>query len=123
MLELSRRRRDRRHACTSTPCFSFRAGERAGRLFDPATAGGGILDVGGYPVSYARAIAGAASGVPVLEPTAVTARGTLGPTGIDEWAVADLTFPGGLTAIARTGVRLDEPDHGDDLRVARHACT
>jgi len=89
-------------------CFSFRAGERAGRLFDPATAGGGILDVGGYPVSYARAIAGAAQGVPVLEPTSITAAGTLGPTGIDEWAVADLVFPGGVTANVRTGVRHEE---------------
>ncbi len=89
--------------------FAFRSGERTGRLFDPATAGGGILDVGGYPVSYARAILGAASGRPVLEPTGITARGSLGPTGIDEWAVADLTFPGGATASVRTGVRMADP--------------
>ena len=55
----------------------------------------------------------------VLEPTAVTARGTLGPTGVDEWAVADLAFPGGVTASVRTGVRLAGRQHGDDLRLAR----
>ena len=87
--------------------FSFFAGARAGRLFDPSLAGGAILDVGGYPISFARAIAGAASGVDFVEPTAVSAAGTVGETGVDEWSVARLTFPGGLTASARAGLRLD----------------
>lgn len=79
------------------------------RLFDPDLGGGGILDVGGYPVSYARAIAAAAAGTAVQEPVSITARGTLGPTGVDEWAVADLVFHDGITASVRTGVRHDEP--------------
>ena len=58
--------------------FSFFASARAGRLFDPSLAGGAILDVGGYPISFARAIAGAASGVDFVEPTAVSAAGTWG---------------------------------------------
>lgn len=86
--------------------FAFRSGGTSGRLFDPATAGGGILDVGGYPVSYARAIAGAAEGKSFAEPTELSAEGTIGETGVDEWAVARLTFPSGVTASVRTGVRL-----------------
>jgi predicted dehydrogenase len=86
--------------------YAFRAGAPTGRLFDPATAGGGILDVGGYPVAFARAVAGAAAGQRFAEPEQLRATGLLGPTGVDEWSVAQLTFPGGVTASVRTGIRL-----------------
>lgn len=89
--------------------FAFDTGRREGRLFDPATAGGGILDVGTYPLSLARLVAGAAAGTLAAEPTVVRGAGTLGPTGVDEWATAQLTFPSGATATLRTGVRQDDP--------------
>ena len=85
--------------------FAFATGATVGRLFDPELAGGGILDVGGYPVSYARAIAGAASGSPFSDPVEVRAAGTV-ENGVDTWAVADLVFADASTASARTGVRL-----------------
>jgi predicted dehydrogenase/aryl-alcohol dehydrogenase-like predicted oxidoreductase len=91
--------------------FAFQAQFRAeSRIFADELAGGGILDVGGYPVSYARLIAGAAIGKPFANPAAVTAAGKVGETGADEWAVATLFFDSGLTAQVQTGVRLkDEP--------------
>ncbi|WP_022903995.1 aldo/keto reductase [Curtobacterium sp. B8] len=88
--------------------FAFRAGSRTGRLFDVATAGGGILDVGGYPVTMTAAVVQAATGVAVAEPTELTATGTLGPTGVDEWTTAHLTYPSGITAVVRTGVRVQD---------------
>ena len=68
------------------------------RLFAQATAGGGILDVGGYPVSMARLIAGAVDGLPYLEPETVHGIAHLGETGVDEWASALLKFPNSIVA-------------------------
>ena len=89
--------------------FSFNASFRPeGRLFADELAGGGILDVGGYPVSMARLIAGAATGQPFADPAAVTAAGHVGESGADEWSVATLFFEGGVTAQVTTGVRLQD---------------
>ncbi|MGC0272868.1 aldo/keto reductase [Pseudactinotalea sp. Z1739] len=85
--------------------FSFRAGG-TGRLFDPAVAGGGILDVGGYPFSFAQAVA-RASGVGGA-PERLDAGGQVSG-GVDEWALATLGFTGGLTATIRTGIRMHTP--------------
>lgn len=81
--------------------FGFEAPEKTGRLFDPALAGGAILDVGGYPVSLAVAVAGWAG----LEPTAtfLTSDGAIGETGVDDWASADIDL-GGLVASVRTSI-------------------
>lgn len=68
------------------------------RLFANETAGGGILDVGGYPVSMARLIAGAVDGKPFLDPEKVSGVGHLGQTGVDEWASAVLKFPNNVIA-------------------------
>ena len=77
--------------------FAFDTGGRSGRLFDTATAGGGILDVGCYPLSFARFVAGAAQGRAFVDPTALQGSGTLGETGVDEWATAEVALPGDIT--------------------------
>jgi predicted dehydrogenase len=78
-----------------------------GRLFDPAQAGGGILDVGGYPVSFVRLMAGLAIGKPAAEPSKLSAVGQIGPTGVDEFAQATLSFDSGMTAEIACGIRYD----------------
>jgi len=88
--------------------FGFRAtGPRSGRLFDPALGGGSILDVGGYPASFARLVAGLPEHVPFAEPVAVDGSATFGPTGVDELACAALTFGSGFTAEIRSAIRAD----------------
>lgn len=68
------------------------------RLFANDLAGGGILDVGGYPVSMSRFIAGAAAGKPFLDPVKVSGTAHLGQAGTDEWSAATLLFENGIVA-------------------------
>jgi len=85
--------------------FGYRANfDPKGRLFDKTLGGGGILDVGCYPVSMARLVAGAAAGRDFADPVEVVGAGELTETGVDAHAAAVLRFEGGLVAEVATAV-------------------
>ena len=89
--------------------FSFRSGgDPKSRLLDPALGGGGILDVGCYPVSMSRLVAGAAVGLPFADPVDFKAVGHLGSTGVDDYTAAVARFPGEVVAQLATGVRVSQ---------------
>jgi predicted dehydrogenase len=77
------------------------------RLFNKALGGGGILDIGLYPVSFSRLVAGAACGKPYAEPMEIKGAGHIGKTGVDEWAVGILKFPGDIFAEVRCATRVE----------------
>jgi len=79
----------------------------SGRVLNNELGGGGILDVGCYPVSLARLVAGVANGEPFSEPLSLQAVGHVGEqTRVDEYALAILTFPGEILASLATAVQL-----------------
>jgi predicted dehydrogenase/aryl-alcohol dehydrogenase-like predicted oxidoreductase len=89
--------------------FSYAAPYNPGhRAYSDALGGGGILDVGCYPVSAARLIAGTAAGEPFAEPTEIRGTGVKGPTGVDLYAIASLKFPGDILAQVSTGVGINQ---------------
>ncbi len=86
--------------------FGFAASfDPSSRLFDRGLAGGGILDVGGYPVSLARLVAGVAIGQRFDDPVQMKAIGRIGTSGVDEKAEALLAFESGITASCAVAVR------------------
>ncbi len=78
------------------------------RLYANDLAGGGILDVGCYPVSMARLIAGAAAGEPFLDPVKTLGVAHLGLEGTDEWASAVLKFPNEVIAEVSCSVSVQQ---------------
>ncbi|HEY3332040.1 MAG TPA: Gfo/Idh/MocA family oxidoreductase [Capsulimonadaceae bacterium] len=78
--------------------FGFRAGVNPeGRLFSPALAGGGLLDVGVYTVSFSSLILG--------EPNQVTGIATIGETGVDEQNGLVLGHASGAISLLSSAVR------------------
>ena len=81
-----------------TATFGFNAPfSESGRLYAAELGGGGIMDVGCYPVSMCRLIVGS-------EPTRVVATGKLAQTGADIYTSALLEFENGVGAHVATGV-------------------
>ena len=91
------------------------------RLFASELAGGGILDVGGYPVSMSRFIAGVAMGKPFADPVKVSGTAKLNAEGTDDWAAAILTFENGIVAQVSCAVMANLDNvlriHGSEGRI------
>ena len=67
------------------------------RLYANDLAGGAILDIGCYPVSLARLVAGVHLGK-TLDPVEVSGAAHIGETGVDHWSAATLIFPNDVIA-------------------------
>jgi predicted dehydrogenase len=77
------------------------------RVLNHELGGGGILDVGCYPVSMARLVAGVATGAAFSDPLELHAVGHIGERSrIDEYTAAILKFPGQIVASVATSVQL-----------------
>jgi xylose dehydrogenase (NAD/NADP) len=81
--------------------FSFFLSAPADPRVDPEMGGGSLWDVGCYPVSFARRVAGA-------EPEAVQAFARFDDRGVDRTFVGELRFPDGL--LAQFDSSFAEPD-------------
>ena len=77
------------------------------RTYDKQLGGGGILDVGCYPASLTRYIAGAAAGRAFLHPTEFSASGVKAPTGVDLYTAATLKFENDIVAEIVTAIGCD----------------
>ena len=74
------------------------------RLFRKDLAGGAILDVGLYPISFSRLIAGTALGKKYVNPLSLSAEARIGDTGVDEIAKAILKFDNNIEAHVATAI-------------------
>ena len=71
--------------------------EPRSRLFDPALAGGALLDIGIYNLTVTRWVLQMTSGA-CPEPLSIHATGVLAPTGVDQRVAATLSFADGLVS-------------------------
>jgi predicted dehydrogenase len=83
-------------AIQSSFCFPAPFEPRS-RLFDPALAGGALLDIGIYNLTVTRWALQAMSGT-CPEPRSIHATGVLAPTGVDQRVAATLSFADGLVS-------------------------
>ena len=78
--------------------FCYRVRKTDGNIrFDPSLAGGALMDVGCYCLSFSRLIAGD-------EPTQIFGSAIRHVSGVDEQTAALLAFPGGVSATFTVGM-------------------
>ena len=70
------------------------ADQNIARLVDPSLAGGALLDLGIYPISFAHLVLG--------EPDAITARAVMTNRGVDAQTSAIFTYKNGAHAVINT---------------------
>ncbi|BEP16326.1 Gfo/Idh/MocA family oxidoreductase [Acidothermaceae bacterium B102] len=84
-----------------------------GRMYNPALAGGALLDLGVYPVSFSSFVLG--------KPSAITVVGTLTDTGVDGHIAGVLQAPSGAQALIDTTLLAKTPTiasiSGSDARI------
>ncbi len=92
-----------------TADFGFRAGVNPdGRLFNPALGGGGLMDVGIYPISLASMVFG-------VQPSRIKALAEIGETAVDEQAAMIFSYDTGALASLWTGIRTSTPQEATIL--------
>jgi len=101
-----------------TADFGFRAEvDPDRRLFNPALGGGGLLDVGVYPVSFMSMVLG--------RPSRITGMAEIGATGVDEQAAVVFGYDGGQLGALTTGIRTSTPQEatviGTEGRIRIHS--
>lgn len=91
---------DAKHGFNAGPNFNL-------RVTDKNLAGGGILDVGCYPMSFCRLVAGMAINQAFADPVRIRGVAHITPErGIDEWATASVSFDSGIAAQISTAVQV-----------------
>ena len=83
-------------AIQSSFCFAAPY-DPTSRLFDPALAGGALLDIGIYNLAITRWVLESAPGL-CPEPSDVQLSGVLAPSGVDQRVAAMFSFPGGVVS-------------------------
>ena len=84
------------------------------RLRNPLLGGGAILDVGCYPLSMVKLIAGNLQGMPFADPESINATGRLDETGVDLQSEAHLVFSDQIEA--KISCAIDE-EYSNDLKI------
>ena len=107
---------NKKNKITITSSFGFSADlPESHRLRNPHMGGGAILDVGCYPLSMAKLIAGRLNGLSFADPETIDAKGRLDSTGVDLQSEAHIVFSGNVEAYIKCAI---DEDYTNDLKIS-----